>query len=237
MWRVFLALAVTRTAAFAGACPNPHYVRVDVEDGAPTNAELRVYFGGETDAVYDLGPNREVLAQGEVSARTDALVLRTAAGVEMPVTLRRALNMEHPEWLARPVKPLAPHTSYIVSVGKWKVGQFTTGDGPLGDATAVTVKKVAAKRWPDSNDWKSPHGKYVELTLDRAAMIEVHELAAGEAPSETTLRFVSRGADKQVRLGASGPCLGSNFDLSLHHVWVRAFDTAGNVSALQEVSI
>ncbi len=127
----------------------------------------------------------------------------------------------------------------------------STTDGP--DTTPPTLGAVTRARffrWKESKHphWKDSFGSFAEITLgDREGALgyEIRELAPGESPSDATLRAVINGQPgTTLRFGVTESCHGSDFAFppvakharsQLLHLWIRAFDAAGNVSPLREV--
>lgn len=241
-------------SAHAGACPGEHLVVLPGDDGAsetdpsaPTNIELRVVFGALDVEVVELADRttRRIVASGTANARESSLVLRTATGTEVPIVLRRALSAAHPVWLARPKSELAPRTRYVVSIRtperEYVVAHFVTTERDADAPALASVTSAKVFRWPAVQHWKDPAGMYAELALAGlrdAAGVELHELAEGETPSETTLRWI--GGPQRIRFGSTSSCGHPSYDLptkSTRTVWLRAFDLAGNTSALVKATL
>jgi hypothetical protein len=242
-------------AAHAGACPPARLVVLPGDDlrgddtAAPTNVELRVVFDARRVEVVEMRDRttRSTVASGTASAADATLVLRGADGVEVPIDVRRALGAAHPVWLARPRSELVPNARYTVSIRTkerdYAVAHFTTTSGPLRDAPQLTrVASARVLRWPEPRSWKDPSGLYAELALDGlagAAGLELHELAADELPSATTLRWIGSAA-ATVRLGSTTACPPASFAFpdppkGKLHLWLRAYDLAGKTTELREV--
>lgn len=227
--RCAIAALFVSANAYAGACPWGR-LRVEVRDGAPTNVEVRFTFESETVEVREVGAGGAILKEAPASARDATLTLR-ANGAVVPVTLRRELGAAHPRWLARPVKDLAPHTAYTVSVADVDVVRFVTGDGPDHDAPKLAGAKATVYGWPWARDWKDPSGTFAELALDGlegATGVEVYD-----DPDARELRWFG----EQPRFGSISECGTATYSMATHPIWVRAYDAAGNVSPLREVDL
>jgi hypothetical protein len=243
---------IPATAA-AGECPHPH-LAVLPADGArdvPTNVEVRVVMEAASVEVFELVDpvTRQIAKEGDVS--TFGVVLRDAHGATIATRTRR-IDARHPIAIADPVTALAANTTYAVVVHAPKedyvVSHFTTGAARDGDAPALDkVKTARISDWPRQGDWKDAYGSLAEAELggvEGAAGFELHDLSGDASPSDTTLRAVILSAGPRVRFGSAWGCVAPNFAIpgkparnaDAHwHVWVRAFDLAGNVSPMREM--
>lgn len=253
-----LLVAAGAGAAQAGACPSPRLKIVSERAPVPTNAQLRVVFDDDRSAeVLELvDGTSSIVASGVVDAADfEVLVREDAGGAVVPTLLRRSATIEHPSFIVQPTQALAPNTRYALvvhtKIRDFVVSRFTTTDGP--DTTPPTLGDVARARffrWKESKQphWKDLFGSFAEITLGErggALGYEIHELAPGEQPSDATLRTViTDQPGTTLRFGVTYSCNGSDFAFppvpkharsQLLHLWIRAFDAAGNVSPLREV--
>jgi len=252
-----VVLAGTVGSVQAGTCPPAQLWTTVSSSPVPTNVQLRVVFpapGVEVFELVDGGPS--IAKSGSATAAESDVLVRKEGGAVVPTTLRRTTKAKHASFIVQPRSPLVPNTRYAVVVrtkqAEYIVSRFTTGDGP--DAVPPTLDRVVKAefvRWKPSSPphWKDPVGSFVELTLggtQDVAGYEVHELQAGEVPSDDTLRVVVRDRGTTLRFDSTDACLGADFEFppvpkrtksQPLHLWIRAFDAAGNLSPLREVTV
>jgi hypothetical protein len=250
-------LAGTVGRVQAGACPNGRLRLTPASSVVPTNVELRLVFDApEVELVELADGTQSITASGAASAAELEVVVRKDGGAVVPTTIRRTSHASRPSLAVQPRSPLAARTRYAVvahtKTADYVISRFMTGDGP--DDVPPTLDKVDQARvfrWTPSSPphWKDVNGSFAELTLSGvqdAAGYEIHELQPGEAPSESTLRVVTTGRGATVQFGSLSSCFGADFELPAVarrtksqplHLWIRAFDLAGNVSPLREVTL
>ncbi len=255
---VALFVVVTAGSAHAGACPSAHLGLLPDQSPVPTNVQLRVVFHDDrsVEVLELVEGSSSIVASGQADAADfDVVVRKDPAGAVVPTLFRRSTGAKHPSFVVQPKQPLVAKTRYAVVVRTktrdYVVARFTTSDGPdTAPPTLGDVTRAQLFRWKGSTPphWKDAVGTFAEVTLgdsDGALGYEIHELATGEQPSDATLRSViTHVTGKTVRFGVTDSCTGSDFAFppvpprtrsQPLHLWIRAFDAAGNLSPLREV--
>ncbi len=258
------ALGPGAAGAYAGACPSAHLavMPADNAQSVPTNVQVRLLFERDEVEAFELidGSSSQIAKTGMITAAKVDVVVRRAGGREVAATVTRALAAAHPVVIVQPTAALAAHAHYEVVArgggGELIVSRFETGATALGDVPALSgVVRARALRWAESShpSWKDPHGSYAEVTLDGvrgAAGYELHERTADEPASAHTLRAVlvqDRDDPRpEIRFGSLGACGAPDYAFppvprgkrhAPHHLWIRAFDLAGHVSSLREITL